>query len=171
MAWVSTQVRYWTVCWWAIFPYPCRKTKTKFCCTGIRKVRCYGFFGENWFCCDGRESHWWSGCWGFGTTIAGNQTVCRNSIPSSSQGCPNAVGDAPPRFFTVSTNLFLGIALGAVVGSSIAGLTQYSFENTMAGAIGGAVVGAVFGAGTGRLWGVFATLITLALVLWILMTR
>lgn len=167
MAWQQRTIRYWTVCWKWIFPYPCRKSKQKFCCTGVHKVRCYGFFGEHWHCCDGRESHWWGWCWGVGSVIASNITICRNSIPSESQGCPHTVGDAPPRF--VSTTL--GLSVGLLLGSLVAVVANADIRQ---GLIGGAIVGAVFGAGTGRRWGLPMTLVSLAIVMaayWLLVAR
>lgn len=191
MPWEQRTVRYWTTCYWEFsypcgikwcrkwgvpypcgiktckgnLPYPCRKTKIVFCCTGVHRVRCYGLYGEHWHCCDGRESKWWGKCWGLGNTVESNVTMCRDSIPNESQGCPNTVGDAPPielrRTGTVRST-GLGIAVGLAVGSMVASVTDAGIHQ---GLIGGATVGAVFGAGTGRRWGPPMTLLALMIVL------
>lgn len=140
MAWRSTQVRYWTVCWAWIFPYPCRKTKTKQCCTGILKVQCYGFFGRKWFCCDGRESFWWGGCWGVGNILASGVTVCRNSVPSERDNCPHTVGDVP----VIVQSTIVGIVV-----ATLSGLTAASAFDDTNQIIAWAVTGLVFGVGLG----------------------
>jgi hypothetical protein len=99
MAWEAQEVREWGVCWkWGV-PYPCKKTKTKYCCTGFYKWRVWGVgLRENYFCCDGNESHWWSGALFVGLPmwhLVRNARVCRGSIPSETKGCVNFTGDFP----------------------------------------------------------------------------
>lgn len=99
MAWTQHEVSVWRVCWKWIFPYPCKKRVTRFCCTGNLKWRVWGLgLKENYFCCDGKESHWFSGYFGFGWPgwhFVTNVQICRGSIPSESEGCPNLVGEFP----------------------------------------------------------------------------
>ncbi len=100
MAWEAQEVIVWRVCWkWGFIPYPCRKRVTKFCCTGTHKWRVWGAgVRENYFCCDGNESHWFDFGWYIGPPtwhlVQGVQ-VCRGSKPSETEGCPNFVGDFP----------------------------------------------------------------------------
>jgi len=182
MPWEQRSVRVLTICWlefsypcgikwckkWGIpypcgvktckgnLPYPCIKYVTKVCCTGVHKVRCYGVYGEHWHCCDGRESKWWGKCWGVGSTIADDVTVCRGSAPSESKGCPNAVGIAPPW-----APISIGVGVGLVAGSLAAAVTDAQIQQ---GLIGGAIIGAAFGAGTGHRWGFPLTLVAVAIV-------
>ena len=53
---------------------------------------------ENYFCCDGNESHWWDRAFFVGLPmwhLAQNVRVCRGSKPSETKGCVNFVGDFP----------------------------------------------------------------------------
>lgn len=99
MAWEAQDVRVWGVCWKWWVPYPCRKTVTKYCCTGSHKWRVWGVAArENYFCCDGNESHWWDRAFFVGLPmwhLAQNVRVCRGSIPSETRGCFNMIGDFP----------------------------------------------------------------------------
>ena len=99
MAWEPQEVRVWGVCWKWFVPYPCRKIVTKYCCTGNHKWRVVGVAArENYFCCDGNESHWWDTAFFAGLPtwhLAQNVQVCRGSVPSETKGCPNMVGDFP----------------------------------------------------------------------------
>lgn len=99
VAWETQNVRVWGVCWKWFVPYPCRKVVTKYCCTGYHKWRVWGVAArENYFCCDGRESHWWDTAFFAGLPgwhLVQNVQVCRGSVPSETQGCPNMVGDFP----------------------------------------------------------------------------
>ena len=99
MAWEAQDVRVWGVCRKWKIPYPCRKTVTKYCCTGTHKWRVVvAGARENYFCCDGNESHWWDKALFVGLPtwhLVENVRVCRDSIPSESSGCPNMVGDFP----------------------------------------------------------------------------
>jgi hypothetical protein len=83
---------------WGI-PYPCRKIVTKYCCTGTWKWKVWvAGARENYFCCDGNESHWWDAAFFFGWPqwhLVQNVQKCRNSIPTQTKGCPNITGDFP----------------------------------------------------------------------------
>jgi hypothetical protein len=57
------------------------------------------FVRENYFCCDGNESHWFDGGWFVGAPtwhLVQQVQVCRGSQPSETEGCRNFVGDFPP---------------------------------------------------------------------------
>ena len=101
MAWAAEKVTVWSLCWmWGFIPYPCRKTVTKFCCTGTHKWRVWGaFLKENYFCCEGNESHWFDAGWFVGVPtwhLVQQVQVCRgDSPPSETEGCRNFVGDFP----------------------------------------------------------------------------
>jgi hypothetical protein len=99
VAWEPQEVRVWGVCWKWWVPYPCRKIVTQYCCTGTHKWRVFGVAArENYFCCDGHESHWWDTAWFIGLPtwhLAENVQVCRGSKPSETEGCPHMVGDFP----------------------------------------------------------------------------
>lgn len=168
MPWEQVTVRYWTVCWKWIFPYPCRKSKNKYCCTGRWKQRCYLFYGEQWLCCDGREGHYWAPCFGIGDTTSARERVCRDSIPESRDGCPTTGGVAPPgagaNYARAALSVGSGSVIWGVVGALIA-LAAVGVEEMVTGAIGGAIVGAVFGASSGRRCGWLITLIVLVIVL------
>jgi hypothetical protein len=171
MPWERTRVRYWTVCWAWIFPYPCRKTKYQYCCTGHVKKRCYGFFGERWLCCSRKESHNWIGCFGFYDRIYSDR-ICHDNIPEERDSCPATVGDAPPgsgspgsgtNYLRNALSVGSGTVFWGVVGTLIA--LAVSPEELLTGAIGGAITGAVFGAGSGRRWGWLIWLIVLVILL------
>jgi hypothetical protein len=173
MPWESRTQQYWTVCWkWGFIPYPCKKTKPVYCCTGRWKQRCYLFLGEQWLCCNGREYHYWVPCFGIGDIVSESKTVCRDSIPSDSRdGCPTTVGDAPPgsvpgsNTVRAAVRIGSGCVFGTLVGALIAAATG---SGATGGAIGGAIVGALFGAGSGRKWGCLLTLIALLAVILVL---
>jgi hypothetical protein len=173
MPWKAGSQRYWTVCRkWGVIPYPCRKTRTVYCCTGRWKQRCYVLYGEHWICCNRSEYHYWAPCFGLGDTISERETVCRTSIPSESRdGCPTTGDDAPPGVLPGSSlaraliRIGLGSGLGAAIGVAIA-LATGSATRRMA--IGGLIVGAVFGWGSGRKWGGVLTLILLIAVIVVL---
>lgn len=99
MAWETQEVRVWGVCWKWFIPYPCRKIVTKFCCTGTWKWRVWGVsLRENYFCCNGKESHWWDGTFFFGLPqwhTVQNVQKCRDSMPAETEGCPNIIGEFP----------------------------------------------------------------------------
>lgn len=119
MAWVETQVRVWGWCKkWGI-PYPCRKVRTRFCCTGTHKEICVGAVARHWFCCDGRQSSWWSWCFGAGKWMTTGTTVCRKSIPSESEGCPDTVGDIPSVVATEFASVALGALTLAAIGAAV----------------------------------------------------
>ena len=83
MAWAAQNVTVWRVCWkWGFIPYPCRKTVTKFCCTGTHKWRVWGVLKENYSCCEGNESHWFDAGWfvGLPTWHLGNKSKCAAAI-------------------------------------------------------------------------------------------
>ena len=167
MPWEAREVRYWTVCWKWIFPYPCRKTKTKYCCSGMLKVRCYGLFGERWFCCDSREHHWWSFCFGIGTRI-NQDRICKNSIPDESEDCPNLVGEAPPQLsplMQASITGGIGATIGGVIGAIAIGGTQQI--------VAGAIIGLIFGTGigVGRRGGCMITLIAILIAVLLFLLR
>ena len=176
MPWEKTEVRYWTVCWKWIFPYPCRKTKTKYCCSGMLKVRCYGFFGERWFCCDSREHHWWSFCFGIGTRI-NQDRICKNSIPDESEDCPNIVDvivpGTPGTSRSAQSYLLrqasitggIGATIGGVIGAIAIGGTQQI--------VAGAIIGLIFGTGlgVGRRGGCMITLIAILIAVLLFLLR
>jgi hypothetical protein len=100
MAWEPSRYTKWGVCWkWGFIPYPCRKTYDGFCCTGTAKQTCYGFVASVWFCCNGKEHHYWKGCFGAGTAIY-QERRCVTKVPTESEGCGHVVGDAPPGIST-----------------------------------------------------------------------
>ena len=174
MAWESRIKSYWTVCWKWIFPYPCKKTKTVYCCTGRWKQRCYLFFGEQWICCGTREYHYWTACFGIGTIDSSSETVCRNEIPSDSrEGCPTlGGGQAPPsagvgtsRSALVAANIGMGSMLGTILGIAISQFSEIVGQEPIAAIIGGAIVGFIFGAGTGKKCGCGMTLLALIIVI------
>ena len=99
MAWEPQQVRVWGWCRkWGI-PYPCRKIVTKYCCTGTHMWKVWGVgLRENYFCCDGNESHWWDGAFFVGVPtwhLVQNVQKCRDSVPTQTEGCPHIVGNFP----------------------------------------------------------------------------
>ena len=159
MAWERRTKSYWTVCWKWIFPYPCKKTKDVYCCTGRWKQRCYLFISEQWICCDTREYHFWTACFGIGTTDSERETICRDEIPSDSrEDCPTlGGGQAPPsggvgssNYAQVATNISMGGVLGGVIGLVAFLSSELLNQERIAIIIGGLIIGLVFGAGTGK---------------------
>ena len=178
MPWESQRVRYWTVCWlWGFIPYPCRKRKTVYCCTGRWKQRCYLFFGEQWLCCNGREYHYWVPCFGIGDIVSGSERVCRDEIPDATDGC-TIVGDAPPgsgrgEYGLTAVNVSSGGVLGGITGALIALVAAAVGTETLLGAFGGAIVGAILGGGSGRRSCCVRRLSLLAIILliiWLILT-
>lgn len=150
MSWQSGgTAKRWKTCWkWGFIPYPCRKTVKVSCCTGIKKVECYGAYGQVWFCCDGKEYSWWEPCWGIGETIAESIRECRESIPSAVEGCPNAVGDAPPPYKPHPSRLGQSALIGIASAVLIGGIT-YLASAEISQTIINTSVGLVFGIGLG----------------------
>lgn len=154
MPWESRQKRYWTVCRWVIFPYPCKKTKTVYCATGRWKQQCYGFFGQQWICVDGREYHYWVPCFGFGDIVSSSKTVCRDKIPGSKEGC-DVVGDAPPgsgsyalEARTTKVNVASGFVLGAIVALLITQILAIYLIGMIIAVVIGGILGIIIGGGT-----------------------
>lgn len=183
MPWEARQKRYWTVCWWAIFPYPCKKTKTVYCATGRWKQQCYGFFGQNWICVDGREYHYWSWCFGIGDIIQNPKSVCRDEIPDSSEGC-DVAGDAPPGSYpssgsyalearATSANIVSGLVLGAIVGFLITQILATDQIGMIIGVIIGGILGGISGGSTRECFGScrrsLLLLIIVLLIIWLLL--
>lgn len=147
MPWSERTRRYWTVCWKCCFiPYPCRKTKKVYCGIGVLRIRCYGFFGEKWFCCGGKQSHWWSFYWGIGNMISSGMRVCKDKIPSQIDKCPDTVGDAPPgRGY--SQNYLTRAVVGGSTGLFLGGLISYLVTEEISTTAYWAVLSSVFLAG------------------------
>ena len=180
MPWEAIKVKYWTICWKWILPYPCRKTKTKYCCSGMLKTSCLVLVGKKWFCCGGREHHWWSLCFGIGTTIVEDR-ICKNSIPDESEDCTEFIGvTIPPgsvlppgsgitsrsyRLTQASITGGIGATIGGVIGAIAIGGTQ------QIGA--GAIIGLIFGTGigVGRRGGCMITLIAILIALLLSLLR
>lgn len=149
MAWVKQDVRYWTVCWKWIFPYPCRKTRKRFCCTGTHKEICVGFLAKHWFCCDGRQSSWWSWCFGAGSWLTTGTTACRKEIPSESEGCPKTIGDIPSVIRTELTSVVMGALVLTLVVAGVLTIAE-SAELTDSTIAASAVIGGTIGATSHR---------------------
>ena len=62
------------------------------------KVPAGAFVRENYFCCDGKESHWWDTTFFVGLPtwhLVQDVQICRDSVPSETEGCPDFTGDFP----------------------------------------------------------------------------
>jgi len=173
MPWTETTQRYWTVCWAWIIPYPCRKTRKVYCCTGILKTRCYLFFGEKWFCCDRKQHHWWSGCFGIGSWIQSNARVCKKSRPGESDGCPDTVGEAPPGSDSYSYNALIRASVGGGAGLVIGGLISYLLTEEISTTAYWAVLSSAFLAGLlrGRCYGFLISLLAIIALIILLILR
>ncbi len=183
MPWESRQKRYWTVCWWGIFPYPCKKTKTVYCATGRWKQQCYGIYGQQWICVDGKEYHYWDWCWGVGDIVQNPKSVCRNKIPDSSEGC-DIVGDAPPSTYpssgsyalksrATSVNVVSGLVMGVIAAFLIALILGTDPIGILIAVIIGGFLGVISGGSTRERSGscrrCLLSIIILLLVIWLLL--
>ena len=178
MAWERKNFEVWSICWWAIFPYPCKKTVTKYCCRGVHKYRTFIIFVvEHYFCCDRHEHHWWSFDLSLNIPywiITRDAEICKDSPPDESEGCPNSVGDAPPPAGggQWGENALVQAGGGAISGSIVATLiaitTSGSAQQTGVAVLAGAIVGAAFGSGIGQRWGCALKLLVLLVVIIIL---
>jgi len=137
------------------------------------KVRCYGIFGERWFCCGGHEHHWWSFCFGIGTRIHEDR-ICKDSIPDESEDCPNVIGDIPPgsQITTQSyplTQLSITGGIGATIGGIIGAIAIGGTQQIVVGAIIGLIFGT--GIGVGRRAGCIITFIAILIAVLLFLLR